>query len=257
VSFKGCKVLVENEQTETGNRASPTVSINTNDYNSVSAHIQNFWESFPKAIAVHKDDLIIELFPKKINVDHELQGGEQKTHTVYLEVGTTPNQINQITKPLQVTIPLSTYSAANAMPMLPESYSRDEIDKTIHYGIAGEDSIFQKREKADEYGWRHFGELWADHKTLEHGNEDSLVSHYNNQYDPIYGFTRQYILSGDPRWQTLTEDIVRHVLDIDIYHTNHDRPEYNQGQFWHTDHYLDGRHYTQNLLHTPFRHRSC
>jgi hypothetical protein len=75
-----------------------------------------------------------------------------------------------------------------------------------------------------------------------------LVSHYNNQYDPIYGFARQYILSGDPRWQILTEDLVRHVLDIDIYHTNRDRPEYNQGLFWHTDHYLDGRHCTHRTF---------
>jgi hypothetical protein len=87
VSFKGYKVLVENEQTETGNRASPTISINTNDYTPVSAYIQNFWQNFPKAISVFKDDLIIELFPKKITGDHELQGGEQKTHTVYFEMG--------------------------------------------------------------------------------------------------------------------------------------------------------------------------
>jgi hypothetical protein len=84
-----------------------------------------------------------------------------------------------------------------------------------------------------------------------------LVSHYNNQYDPIYGFARQYILSGDPRWQTLTEDLVRHVLDIDIYHTNRDRPEYNQGIFWHTDHYLNGTyctHRTFSILHLNSDH---
>jgi hypothetical protein len=238
VSFKGYKVLAGNEQTEMGNRASPTVSIHANGYTPISVHIQNFWQNFPKAISVHKDNLIIELFPKKLTGDHELQGGEQKTHTVYFKIGNKPDQINQILKPLQVTISLSTYTAANAIPMLPESYSRDEIDRIIHDGITGEDSFFQKREKSDEYGWRNFGELWADHETLEHDNGNSLVSHYNNQYAPVYGFAQQYILSGDPRWQTLTEDLVRQVLDIDIYHTNHDRPEYNQGLFWHTEHYL-------------------
>jgi hypothetical protein len=29
------------------------------------------------------------------------------------------------------------------------------------------------------------------------------------------------------------------VIDIDIYHTNNDRPAYNHGLFWHTDHYTD------------------
>ena len=34
-------------------------------------------------------------------------------------------------------------------------------------------------------------------------------------------------------------DLARHVIDIDLYHTNEDRAEYNGGMFWHTDHYFD------------------
>jgi hypothetical protein len=34
-------------------------------------------------------------------------------------------------------------------------------------------------------------------------------------------------------------DLAHHVIDIDIYHTNRDIPNYNGGQFWHTDHYSD------------------
>src|SRR5690554_8097843 len=35
------------------------------------------------------------------------------------------------------------------------------------------------------------------------------------------------------------DDLARHVVDNDIYHTNEDRAGYNNGLFWHTDHYLD------------------
>jgi hypothetical protein len=35
------------------------------------------------------------------------------------------------------------------------------------------------------------------------------------------------------------DDLARHVVDIDIYHTEEDRAEYNNGLFWHTDHYLE------------------
>ena len=45
--------------------------------------------------------------------------------------------------------------------------------------------------------------------------------------------------SGDVRWYQLMRDLARHVIDIDIYHTQEDRPAYNGGLFWHTDHYTD------------------
>ena len=34
-------------------------------------------------------------------------------------------------------------------------------------------------------------------------------------------------------------ELAAHVRDIDIYHTDEDRDEYNNGLFWHTDHYID------------------
>jgi hypothetical protein len=33
-------------------------------------------------------------------------------------------------------------------------------------------------------------------------------------------------------------DLARHVIDIDIYHTKDDRPAFNGGIFWHTDHFM-------------------
>ncbi|RMH08941.1 MAG: hypothetical protein D6704_02205, partial [Nitrospirae bacterium] len=64
-------------------------------------------------------------------------------------------------------------------------------------------------------------------------------SHYNNQYDVIYGACIEFLRTGDRRWYILMRDLARHVIDIDIYHTQDDRPAYNGGLFWHTDHYVD------------------
>jgi hypothetical protein len=44
------------------------------------------------------------------------------------------------------------------------------------------------------------------------------------------------------------DDLTQHVTDIDIYHTDQDRGEYNNGLFWHTDHYLDA----QTATHRTF-----
>jgi hypothetical protein len=37
----------------------------------------------------------------------------------------------------------------------------------------------------------------------------------------------------------LADQLAKHIKDIDIYHTGYDRPEYNHGLFWHTNHYYE------------------
>ena len=96
-----------------------------------------------------------------------------------------------------------------------------------------------KREVIDEYGWRHFGEIYADHEAVFHKGSNPLVSHYNNQYDPIAGCALQFLRSGDWRWWLLMHELAVHVRDIDVYHTDQDRALYSHGLFWHTCHYVD------------------
>ena len=114
-----------------------------------------------------------------------------------------------------------------------------DCQELIDQVISGPRSFFARRETIDEYGWRHFGDLYADHEAVGHVGDTPLVAHYNNQYDVIYGAIVQYLRGGDWRWFELMADLARHVIDIDIYHTEEDRPSYNGGLFWHTDHYLD------------------
>lgn len=246
VSFKGYQLSEENSVIKTGLRASPIFQ-SQNKTLLVQTHIHQFWQNFPKAISTSSESINIELFPKTLKSPYELQGGEQKTHKISLNFSSDYN-IQEHISDLKITLPLNHYHQSDAMPYLPEEFKPTQIDKLINEGLEGERNFFWKREKADEYGWRNFGELWADHETLEHGNDESLVSHYNNQYDPILGFDRQYLLSGDSRWLELMNDLARHVTEIDIYHSSFDRPEYNNGLFWHTDHYLDGRHCTHRTF---------
>ena len=89
------------------------------------------------------------------------------------------------------------------------------------------------------YGWRNFGDVYGDHEAVKSSPEDPLVSQYNNQYDLVLGLGIHALRSSDVRYQELMHDLARHVVDIDIYHTTLDKPAYNQGQFWHTVHYID------------------
>lgn len=105
--------------------------------------------------------------------------------------------------------------------------------------VEGEHNFFAKRELIDEFGWRNFGDTYADHEAVNNKGDDKLVSHYNNQYDFINVACIHFLRTGDPRWRELMVDAARHTIDIDIYHTELDRAAYNGGLFWHTDHYRD------------------
>jgi hypothetical protein len=109
----------------------------------------------------------------------------------------------------------------------------------VKEALEGPRSFFAKRETIDEYGWRNFGDTWADHEDAHFDGEHPVVSHYNNQYDLLYGFLLHFMRSGDRRWFRLASDLARHVTDIDLYHTTEDKPAYSGGPFWHTAHYED------------------
>ena len=190
------------------------------------------------------NELNIRLFPCQYNDLFELQGGEQKTHTIYLQFAGPEEKQADLRWVHDRLIPRATpewYAETKVIGYL-SPLSQDsnvECRELIDGAIAGPRSFFARREIIDEYGWRHFGDLYADHEAVGHSGDTPLVAHYNNQYDVIYGAIVQYLRSGDRRWFELMADLARHVIDIDIYHTHEDRPAYNGGLFWHTDHYLD------------------
>jgi hypothetical protein len=112
-------------------------------------------------------------------------------------------------------------------------------EQLVDEAVNGGSTFFDRREIIDEYGWRNFGDLYADHEAVGWKGKEPLIAHYNNQYDVVYGALVQYVRTGKPRWYQLADDLAKHVIDIDIYHTHEDRSEFNGGMFWHTDHYTD------------------
>jgi hypothetical protein len=169
---------------------------------------------------------------------HELQPGEQKTHRFIMACAVKATDIKtQLCNQQQVTICPKYLCKTGAIPFYSDS-SQEKITELIGQGINSSNNFFQKREIIDEFGWRNFGDLYADHEILEYQGNKELISHYNNQYDALYGFIGQFLNTGNTKWWQLADDLALHTKDIDIYHTEKDRIEYNHGLFWHTDHYL-------------------
>jgi len=229
-SQAGYLVLAGERLLSRGERATPLFHCAVGE-GGISAVLPRFWQEFPKAIAADAGALAVSLFPAGTPEPHELQGGEQKTTTLFLDFASPAADCRWMTAPLAAVAAPAAVRAAGVLPDLPA-----DPDLVERFTSAGE--LCAKREEIDEYGWRHFGEVYADHEAVYHQGEEPFVSHYNNQYDLCAGVYRKFLATGDPAWGELAADLARHVLDIDIYHTDEDREEYSGGLFWHTDHYI-------------------
>lgn len=218
-----------------GARAQPVLQ-RRGDALCLSVSIDDFWQRFPSGLGSEDQALLLELFPANTPEPAELQPGERFTRGFRLRVETQAanDPFTDLCARLEPA-----YVAACGLAELgaPETIDARLLTLAAR-GLDASGGFLHKREHIDEYGWRNFGELYADHENdLNPGSP--LVSHYNNQYDPLFGFLRQYLLAGEQAWWPLAMDLASHLIDIDIYHTDRDRPEYNHGLFWHTDHYLD------------------
>jgi len=242
-TFQGFRVRVDEVTVREGKRAIPVIRIES-EGKCIAGVIESFWQNFPKALEVHGNRFSLRLFPHHYRDVYELQGGEQKTHTLFLQFSLAPDDMTEMGWIHHRLLPRSTpewYAQSKATSyLIPRNQDQNKAYlMLIDSAVKGDQTFFDRREIIDEYGWRHFGELYADHEAVGHVGDRPLVSHYNNQYDVIYGGLVEYLRSGNPSWFFLMRDLARHVIDIDIYHTQEDRLQYNGGLFWHTDHYTD------------------
>jgi hypothetical protein len=228
----------------TGLRATPTVGAVTAEGVPVLAvSVPQFWENFPYAIEGDGQDLSVRFFPRQHGRPFELQGGEQKTHTIHgaAGAGASNDALDWSVRPPIVTLRPEQWSLAGASLLpspLPTRLPANQ-QQLVDLALDGTAGFLAKRETADEYGWRNFGDMPADHEAVRSGGGTDFISHYNNQYDGIWGCWLQFMRTGEARWRQLACDLAAHVADIDVYHTSCDKSAYNHGMFWHTFHYID------------------
>jgi hypothetical protein len=237
-AFRGYRIAGPDVE-RSGLRAEP-VAVLRSDHVVAAVAVPEFWQQFPRAIVADEDVLRIELATAE-GAASELQGGEQKTFTVWLEIGASDARmpLAWVHRPALVQVDAAWCEQCQVFPFFTAGTAGDDFSRLMRDALESENSFFAKREIADEYGWRHFGDLYADHENEHYAGPKPVVSHYNNQYDGLSGLLLQYIRSGDARWWQLADPLARHLYDIDIYHTDRDRPAYSGGMFWHTDHYRD------------------
>jgi len=242
VTFRGYRITSPTSTLE-GLRADPVVRVSHGGIETAVC-LPHFWQNFPKTIEINGDAIRIGVFPREFDDLHELQGGEQKTHSIGIGFGAdrvSDVPLDWIRHPLVISPRPEWYAAAEAVPyLIPASLDpNDGYKSLVAAAIDGPDTFDLKRERIDEYGWRNFGDIYADHEAVFDKGPQPLISHYNNQYDAIAGFAVQFFRSIDARWWHSMTELVDHVVDIDIYRATTDKPAYSGGFFWHTFHYKD------------------
>ena len=244
VTFRGYRVAYGTRRRvkiiAEGDRATPGVSVVTR-HGTVSATVIGFWQNFPKSLRWSDDTLDLGLFPWECRSPFALQGGERKRATMVLEFAPPGEDSHLAThqQPLAVTVDPKWVEGSAVLDGVVAA-CRDRNEEYLRYIqsiVEGTNAFEVKREWIDEYGWRNYGDLYADHEAVGHVGPRPLVSHFNNQYDFIYGGLVHFLRTEDVRWFRLAEDAAHHMIDIDIYHTDADKVAFNHGLFWHTDHY--------------------
>jgi hypothetical protein len=213
-----------------GLRAQPVLRTPT-----LEVALGEFWQNFPKTLAVEAAALRVALFPAEHGPHHELQGGERKRHTLWLG---PPGALAFVASPRRPLQPAAEIAAAGVLDTFaPAAGDAPEVTAHVAQIVDPNTGFAARRELIDEYGWRNWGDFFADHEAVRHTDTTPFVSHYNNQYDCVEACLLWWLRTGDVRWFALADPLARHVVDIDLYHTTEDRAAYGGGQFWHTDHY--------------------
>ena len=242
LSHAGYRLLID-DVPQDGDRADPVIALRRGDTSVLAIYPERFWQNFPKSCEATTNELTYGLFPGTEAGFHELQGGERKTHHFW--IGAAESASLEVIGALRnrpiPRISGKSFADSGVVPYLTPIASGEDprYRRIVSQATSGPASFLAKREVIDEYGWRHYGDVYGDHEAAFSAPEPPLVSHWNNQYDLVFGLGIRYLLGEGGAWRALMEDMAWHVTDIDIYHTDDDKPAYNHGLFWHTVHYVD------------------
>ena len=224
-----------------GYRCEPVVVLSS-EHASLSVAVPEFREQFPGSISVQQESISVGLFPTAVGTTFELQGGEQKTQSVCISTQPTTKALDHLRwtdQQPRIVQSAKWFRTCGVFSWLPESIHGSRVDHYLHEATTGNCSFAARRDRIDEYGWRNYGDVPADHEQPHYAGNNTIISHYNNQFDLIFGGILNLVLSGDAKWFDLFDSLARHMMDIDLYHTSEDRSCFNGGLFWHTDHYVD------------------
>ena len=175
--YRGYRLEYGNCEAEKGLRAEPVIEVRTAD-SVISISLPHFWQNFPSALEADNTAIKAWPFPEDKPEPYELQGGERKTQQVVMGYGLVLEQLKWSHSRSVPVLSPDHYRTTDTFPWFNPAGKDDRLKSLIQKGLDGPQNFFHKRERIDEYGWRNFGDLFADHETLYQArNEVPHISH--------------------------------------------------------------------------------
>ena len=218
------------------------------DSGTLGIGLRNFWQAYPKALAVGGSGIDIGLFPERRGRD--LPGDEDAAHRLYfwldedgykLKAGLAlsseilidfsaenPAVCDWLENPVLVRPDSGYLNSTGALnPIGPRRDSHlPDYDALTDRAI---DSFYADRERHRAYGQLNFGDWYGE----------SGWSWGNNEYDPSYCAYTEFLRGGDPRWASWAAESARHLADVDTVNFSSDPGEIG-GQSMHMPGHLGG-----------------
>jgi len=201
---------------------------------SVTLAVRDFWQNYPKDLAVTADGLELGLCPPlredeyagaKGTMDehriyfylqnggYKLRQGVSKTHDLWLDfepAGAPPSPLRGQRWPLFATAPPAWYAASRALGELALPKPAGVI---AQYDVAvarSFDAYLQNRETNREFGLLNFGDWWGER----------VINWGNSEYDTQHGFFLQFARTRDLRFFRAAEQMEWHNRDVDTVHSH-------------------------------------
>ena len=210
--------------------------------------LRNFWQRYPKALAVDSDGINIALFPERAGRDlpgdedawhrlffwldddgYKLKAGMALSNEILIDFGCENMAVFDWLEQGIVARPDIDYlnSTGALYPIGPRRASllpdyETLADKALN-------SFHEDREHFRAYGQVNFGDWYGE----------SGWSWGNNEYDPAYCAYSEFLRGGDPRWAIWGGEAARHLSDVDTVNHSSDKSEIG-GQAMHMPGHLGG-----------------
>lgn len=257
-SFRGYRVYSTNQIVQEGHRADGWLQWRSNR-GGVAVAVREFWQNFPKALTFESTTLRVGLWPSEFAGSHEILGGEQKTHEILLRfdgAGISESEVEQRCKAFHRPLyampnPETVFNTCAFWPTAPLNRDQHRMleqtcDPFVNAAGNTPTTVLTQWETIDEFGWRHFGDTFADNERAPEAMARDFaeqhfgrqpISHYGNEYDVSYAVMLQGLRRADPTWMWMADVLCRHYADICIYHSDREpAAAYAHGPFTHTTH---------------------
>ena len=222
VSFRGYRVLVGDREAGSGDRAAGWLSVSGTRGGAVVC-LRDFWQSFPKALAVEADGTIeIGLFPGRYAGDFPLRSGEHKTHEILFAFRPPGRSAGIAFEPARLEPSAEWFARTRALgdlhPFDVQRYAAYEMRNLSAIGVFPEGvrpgpSLLSRREEHCFYGWMDYGDVSMDF--------EAASGQWGMKYDMDFHMAQHYARTLRPEWWGLFVAADRHTADIDIHHQPH------------------------------------